>query len=216
MAKSSAAAAAVGEGNNSGGSKPPKGWRKLVKDGEAALKSMGNLKNKHSKTLGRAKRAGVLVAASGTTLATTTAASYAEGRYGPEKMKLGPVDMRTAGAVVAGSIGVVRALQGGADADFEVAVATGLLASEAASYGLRKGQEARAKAGQAPAANNQAQASTSAAAPQDQILQDMKTTPAAAGRGGRHPKRQIQPNREEIPPHIRRVFEQRRRERMAA
>lgn len=106
------------------------------------------------------------------TLGTTFVASTAEGYFGRERLKPGGIPLRAMGGLVMGGWGLVSMLSG-QGGGHQLAIGTGLLASEGASLGVVAGQALREKmeknatgAVQLPPAANQPAAPAAPAQPQ--------------------------------------------------
>lgn len=207
MAKASSAAAGLmqetdNKPSNSGMSK----LRKLAKEGQGAVEKLGRMTVQNDKLKERAANAGEEGVCAAITLGTAGGASYAEGYYGAEKMKLGGYDGRTLVGVGGAAVGLVRALAGKKDAPYVVAASTGILASKVCSTALQAGQEMRSK--------NAAKAGAGVVS-SDPLTKQVQETPAGkpSGAAGRE-RRTIRQERGEnnVPPHVARLLRQQQRQ----
>lgn len=98
-------------------------------------------------------------------------ASFAEGYFGDEKMKIGPVDYRVGLGLAGGAVGLYQAFTGSAAGGHVLALSNGTLASAVSSFGRKAGAKMADKSasGAAPAAPA---APAPAPAPQQPQLQD--------------------------------------------
>ena len=134
----------------SGSNPPPK------KDGllQQALTKIETLRNSAATTRGRMDEVGDMMIATIETTATNLAASAAEGYWGEDKMKIGPVDLRVVGGGTLGAWGFYKAMNG-KGGSHELALGNGLLQSFVSSAGRRAGAALAEKANTG-AANNPA------------------------------------------------------------
>lgn len=151
-----------------------------------------------------------------TTLVVANASSYAEGRWGREKMELGGYDMRK--PVGAGLMLVGLAMEGlskessGSEAagGYLTGAGLGVLTASTCSDSLRAGQRARSESdAKKPAADKASAPPSKAPGNEAALLEELRATPEKAGtaqgdRRGRQ-KRRIQPDHgaREMPPHLR-------------
>ena len=207
MAKaSSAAAGLMQETDNKPKNEGVSKLRKLAKEGQEAVVKLGRMTGQNERLKENAAGAAEEGACAAITLGTAAGASYAEGYYGPEKLKLGGYDGRTIVGVAGAGYGLVRALQGRKDAPYVVAASTGVLASKLCSTALVAGQEARAKSAAKPASAGGA----STGGGTDALTAQVQETPGQkpSGAAGRGPRRTIHQDRDEgsVPPHVARLL----------
>lgn len=182
-----------------------------VSDGQAkgALSAaVDKLKNLRNRAEGMKEKAGAVGAAAmhvAEMQTTLFAGSFAEGYFGEEKMKVGPVDVRAGLGLAGAAVGLYQTFNGSTAGGHVLAASNGLLGSAVASFGRRAGASMaeKSKAGSsAPAPSAAAPSAPAAPAalplglPKDTTasfagqVRDIMLTPDAAGemagrRGGR-------------------------------
>lgn len=196
-------------------------WRKKAEEAEEGRKRQalkGRVAKKH--LMATAHHGGQAA----TTLAVATASSYAEGRYGREKMEVAGYDARKPVGVALmllglGMEGFSKEHSGtGTAGGYVTAAGLGAVTAATCSASLRAGEKARAEAEKGkPAAGATAPKGNEAA-----LLDELRATPEKPGpaqgdRRGRQ-KRRIDPDHRnpEMPPHLRQMLERRARARRAA
>lgn len=139
----------------SGGAPKPKpaGDKKQAGELAAAGTEIQSLKKSLINNRGRIEEAGILVISLAETTGTNLLASAAEGYWGEDKLKVGPVDLRLASGTALGAYGLYRVMHG-KGGTHEISLASGLLQSFMASAGRGAGKALADKGAQA--ANGQA------------------------------------------------------------
>lgn len=208
MGKSAAAAGMMSETPAKSDASKISALRKLAKAGEEAIAKYTRLEGRTEKLKENTEEAmhegGSLVVS----MVTAGGASYAEGYYGEEKLKIFGQDGRVVGGLLSSVLGLGRTLAGKKDGRYLVAAGGGALTSKLCSSALRSGQDAAAK--KAAAGNG--------AAPGASLTSQVQETPKAAGAPPRgEPRREIRPGRDgNVPPHVARLLRERNREQRAA
>lgn len=172
------------------------------KRADEAMNRLGHALKKRAGDKKLMKQVGHHAAQAATTVTVGTSLSYAEGRYGTEKMSVAGADYRLIGGIVvtAGGLIAEAVSNGHPAAGYATAAGLGSLMSYGCGKARDAGQKARTSAGTQPGAT--------VAPPADALLNELKATPeakaAGANRGGRRPKRRIEPhpNAPEVPPHL--------------
>jgi hypothetical protein len=127
-----------------------------------AAERLNSLKERVSEMKGNASATAKAAIHFGEATVTAGVAGFAEGyRGGRDRMKIGPVPVRAAGAILIGGWGLGSILNGG-DGGHQLAVATGLAASESHSLGQSAGQALREKRATANNGNGNANGSSGA------------------------------------------------------
>ena len=130
---------------------------------ESAGSEIVSLRNRLSTNKERIQETGILLVSLVETTGTNLIASTAEGYWGEEKLKLGPVDLRLGLGTALGGYGIYKAMYG-KGGSHEMALGSGFLQSFASSLGRGAGKALAEKNGQAatgqpapvPVANGQA------------------------------------------------------------
>lgn len=197
---------------------PAKSNAAVTRANNRAEVAMDRLKNVLKKRKGDKvllKTVGHHGAQAATVVGTASAASYMEGRYGSDKLKVAGYDVRAPFGVLLTAGGLAtEALTGGHPAaSYVTAVGVGTMTSYSCSMAFQAGQKAAQKAGVRPGA---VQAIAVPAGSETQLLQELQATPeskAAGARGGRRPKRRIEPDQRspQMPPHLARILREQRR-----
>lgn len=165
-----------------------------------AVDKLKSVSNRAAAMKEKAEVVGTALLHTGEMQTTAFAASFAEGYFGEDKMKLGPVDYRAGAGLAGGAVGLYQLFNGSSAGGHVLAVSNGLLASAVTSFGRRAGAKMAEKKTEAPAAAPAAAPAPAPAAPQVQdfgaAVRDTFLTPEAAAddvSGRRHSRRR--PNR---------------------
>ncbi len=163
----------------------------------AAVDKLKSLKNRAESMKEKAGAIGMAAMHIGEMQTTLFAGSFAEGYFGEDKMKVGPVDVRAGVGLAGAAVGLYQTFNGSAAGGHVLAVSNGLLGSAVASFGRRAGQSMaeKSKAGAAPDAAAAPPPPAPAAAPAPAqvaaqpnlqgemagMVRDIMLTPDAAG-----------------------------------
>jgi hypothetical protein len=122
---------------------------------EALEKRLASARAVATRARKNAKNAGMQVASRAAGVGVFGLASYLEGRLGPEKMKVGPVDVRAAVGFTAITYGLLQTLSG-RSGDLAMNIGTGAVAAWVGPMAYAAGANARERAGFAPTRRDQA------------------------------------------------------------
>lgn len=161
----------------------------------AAVDKLKNLRNRAESMKEKAGAIGMAAMHVGEMQTTLFAGAFAEGYFGEDKMKVGPVDVRAGVGLAGAAVGLYQTFNGSAAGGHVLAVSNGLLGSAVASFGRRAGQSMaeKSKTPAADAAAPAAPAPATAPAPAQVATQpnlqgdisgmvrDIMLTPDAAG-----------------------------------
>ncbi len=104
--------------------------------------AVDKLKNLRTKAESMKEKAGAVGAAAlhiGEMQTTLFATSFAEGYFGEDKMKVGPVDVRAGAGLAGAAVGLYQTFNGSSAGGHVLAVSNGLLGAAVASFGRRAG-----------------------------------------------------------------------------
>lgn len=181
--------------------------RKMAKEGKEALGKLTRLEGVNERMKERAEDAMEEGVSGLITIGTAAAASYAEGYYGQDKMKVAGADGRVWVGLGTSVVGLGRTLAGKKDGKYLVAAGTGSLVSKVCSSATAAGQEMRSK--------NAAKQAGGGVPAGDPLTQQVQETPKPSGAAGRE-RREIRPGPNNVPPHVARLLRNQHSETRAA
>lgn len=159
----------------------------------AAVDKLKNLRNRAESMKEKAGAVGSAMAHLAETQTTLFTGSFAEGYFGEDKMKVGPVDVRAGAGLAGAAVGIYQVYNGSAAGGHVLALSNGLLGSAVASFGRRAGASMAEKSKAGNASASPAGAAAPAPAPaqvgtqpnlQGELagaVRDIMLTPDAAG-----------------------------------
>ena len=116
----------------------------------AAVDKLKTFKNRAESMKEKAGAIGMAAMHVGEMQTTLFAGAFAEGYFGEDKMKVGPVDVRAGVGLAGAAVGLYQTFNGSAAGGHVLAVSNGLLGAAVASFGRRAGQSMAEKSKTAP------------------------------------------------------------------